>query len=211
MKIKNLIIKPTISIVERISMTDSIVDSYFIENDVTGEIEYVPYYKLMSELLSFIDYYTEGITFDEEESRYDSSSFSEQLMRQFNEFKSGNQEFIDILLDVKDIVEFKKQQLIHNKKTSLDSLLNELKDILSKFNGTFDMEMLTSLLPELAKLGKTGLDQDKLVDLILKNQPQGHKKPTKSTKTKTKKAKLEVIKDVADDTIVDIAEDFKEV
>ena len=194
----------TLTLSSKISITNEITETYFQLNDSTNKVEYTPYYKELVELLAYIDYFTTGIGFDKDETRYDSVLADKRLMARYKRFRLFNKAFKEVLKDVDKMVEFRKLQLANT--SSLDSLFEEVTKIISTMGETFNFKDLQSILPELAKLGKTGINQDDLVNLIIKNQPQGFKKPSKS---KSDNSNLEIVKDV--ETIETDVDEFKEV
>jgi len=180
MEIKEITIKSIISLSERVAMTTAISNSYFSPNDETGEIEYVPYYRLISEILSFVDYYVEGVSFDKIDRKYDLVSSNEILVSAFDTFKSGNTQFQDILSDVKDIVEFKKQQLLQKSinvttVSVLDepiiNFINTLSSVVETLPKTMDLK---SLQPFIDKVGQMkNLDETKLANAVVKANSKG--------------------------------------
>lgn len=85
----------------------------------------------------------------------------------------------------------KVEYLMSIIKSPLDELLGEISTIVKKFSSTFNMDDIATLLPQLAEIGKTGLDQEQLVNAIIKSMPKDHKKPKAKTKAKAKTVEVE--------------------
>lgn len=161
-----------ISLEEQISIINSLVDAHFDE-DENGKLEYSPLLVEVSKLLNFTSYFVHGVTFEENESMYDAIINDKQLMRIY---RRSNKCFKEILRKVEDLVEYKKAKLIHS--SPLDELLGEITKIVKETNESLNLKDIATLLPELAKLGKS-FDQKSMVEQVLKNIPKDHKKPSK--------------------------------
>ena len=121
-------IKENISLIDEIKAIKTIVSSYFTETE--GVIEYTPYYSQMSTLFAIIDNFLDGVELDENNDSFETIMNDSEicsLIKRFyyniensedskNENKK-NQKYIDllnrVLLNVNEIVDFKKQELIH--------------------------------------------------------------------------------------------------
>lgn len=165
MKKNDVKIKGSLSLSDRIAITNIVANNHFSENEVTGEIDYTPYFRELSFINSFAEYVLEGVEFDEEDNIYESVINDTDIYTWFSRWTDGN-EFELINIDVDDIVEFKKQQLMHNKKSSLDNLLNTITDVVKKMDESLNINDISTLLPQLAKLGEN-FNQEEVVNQII--------------------------------------------
>lgn len=106
----------------------------------------------------------------------------------------------ELLNKQSNLIDIQSQILV--KQSPMDEFFNELTKLVSKLNDV-DIKSMTTLLPQLAKLGNSGLKQEDLVKLILANRPKDHKLPKTTKKTTTDKkprakkaTNLEVVVDV---------------
>ena len=120
--------KDTISMSERISATEFIADSYFQTNGETGITDYVPYFHELAEVFVFTDYFLQGYTFTDKENKYETIMSNKELQRLYEEFYTNNQYFAKILADVRFVVDFRKQQLLH----PLGELIKKLSSVDAK-------------------------------------------------------------------------------
>lgn len=121
-------IKENISFIDEINAIETIVSSYFTEKD--NIVEYTPYYSQMSTFFAIIENFLDGVELNENEDSFETIVSDKEiynLIKRFyyntEKFKNTekdnkeNSEYIDllnrVLLNVNDIVEFKKQKLIH--------------------------------------------------------------------------------------------------
>lgn len=128
---ENVKIKEYINMEEKVVITNHLVDSYFTEKS-DGTINYTPYMVDVALVTAFFLYCVEGIEFDKEENVYNSVISDEELMNMYTTTLSVKldddehpnvklvREINSIMRDVADMVEFKKQQIIHN-----NSIVNE--------------------------------------------------------------------------------------
>jgi len=185
MKKDNLVMKETLTVRERAAMTMDIVDSYFNKNEETGEVVYTPYFRDMAELIAFVTYFIEGISFDENENLYEAIMNDDDVMYFYHEYLNMHVLRDKINNDVYDIVEFKKQQIIHNNKSSLDSLLDTINEVVKKLDDSLNIKEIMPLIPKLTSM--KDLDEKALVDAMIASRvikPQDYKKksPTKAMK-----------------------------
>ena len=141
-------VKELLSEAEKINMTNFLFDGYFLSGQ-NGEIIYTPYFREINKRTAFFLYAVEGLTFEEQkdeygnaiidetgesvmESVYDCSVTDTDLRKLYDGvFSSQNNTYAGLKLqleqidtDVRDMVEFKKLQIIHTKKDSLSELLS---------------------------------------------------------------------------------------
>lgn len=181
---KNVVkIKGSLSLSDIITISNIVVDNYFTVNDVTGEINYTPYLRELSFVTSFADFVLEGVEFDEEDNIYESVIGDKKLNDLYYDW-TRTFEYIQICSYVDDMVEFKKQQLIHNKKSSLDSLLNTITDVVKKMDESLNMNDISTLLPKLAKLGEN-FNQEDAVKQIINSISNKEKQQTAKDKATT--------------------------
>ena len=107
MKKDNVRVKSDITIVDEITAIESMVSYYFTDN------EYTPYYVDMAKVTVIAENFLDGVEFESEDYVY-------QLVMENDDIYECVKDFIDtplmgsIMKQVEDIVEFKKQKLIHN-------------------------------------------------------------------------------------------------
>ena len=138
MRKNNVKIKDNITIVDEISAIQSIVEYYFTDN------EYTPYYADMAKTTAVAQNFLDGVEFEAEDYVYECVMTNDDLYKCVNKFlvssaiKSDAQYYNRmerIMKQVEDIVEFKKQKLIHN--TDAFSIVGDMclaiKDILDNY------------------------------------------------------------------------------
>lgn len=138
MKKENVKIKSNITIVDEISTIQSIVEYYFTDD------EYTPYYADMAKITAVAQNFLDGVEFEAEDYVYECVMTNDDLYKCVNKFlvssaiKSDAQYYNRmerIMKQVEDIVEFKKQKLIHN--TDAFSIVGDMclaiKDILDNY------------------------------------------------------------------------------
>ena len=183
MKKNNVKIKGSLSLSDRIAITNIVANNHFSENEVTGEIDYTPYFRELSFINSFAEYVLDGVEFDEEDDIYESVISDIELNDLYDDW-TGTFEYIHICNYVNDMVEFKKQQLIHSKKSSLDSLLNTIADVVKKMDESLNMNDISALLPKLVKLGEN-FNQEEAVNQIINSISTKKKQQTAKDKATT--------------------------
>lgn len=138
MRKNNVKIKDNITIVDEISAIQSIVEYYFTDG------EYTPYYADMAKTTVVAQNFLDGVEFEAEDYVYECVMTNDDLYKCVNKFlvssaiKSDAQYYNRmerIMKQVEDIVEFKKQKLIHN--TDAFSIVGDMclaiKDILDNY------------------------------------------------------------------------------
>lgn len=145
-----------------------IVAANFIEvtyEDGTTRIEYAPYMREKAEIIMFYLYYIDGVTFesikDEDgndtgilEDIYEEVILDDELIGIYESaFMQGlvGEQLKQISDYVDDIVDFKKEQLIH----SFTSTLSDLLVTLNKKVGEIDMEKTISFVEKFEKANIT--------------------------------------------------------
>lgn len=121
-------IKENISLIDEINAIETIVSSYFTEVD--GVVEYTPYYSQIGTFFAIIENFLDGVEIDKENDDFETIVNDAEVYDLIKRFyyntennkttKKENNENADyialfnrVLLSVNDIVEFKKQKLIH--------------------------------------------------------------------------------------------------
>ncbi len=149
--------KDTISMSERISATEFIVNSYFQTNGENGITGYVPYFHELAEVFVFTDYFLQGYTFTEEESKYEIIMNDKELQRLYEEFYNDNKCFAKILANAGLMVDFRKQKILH----PIGELINEV----TKFAQNMDKNLDMNTIGEFAKK-LSSVDEKTLADII---------------------------------------------
>lgn len=208
----NIKIKDSITIEEKAIITEYLVDSYFTEDEY-GVVQYTPYDFDPALVTVFFLYCVEGIEFEtkdkndesnnELENVYEAVSADDELMSLYtstlsidvNDTENPNIKIVRMLHaianDVSDMVDFRKQQLIHNnpilisklyeifevqeqiEKLRLEIAENENKVLLQQITeNSYGEEVMKHMSPEdLATLNKKILDGEmdykKMADLVV--------------------------------------------
>lgn len=171
---KNVFLKDAMSLADKAKMTTELADSYFVQDKVTGEWQYTPYFSDVNIITAFFLYCVDGLEFEQHqdengnpvmESVYDAVMADEEVFRLYTEIVEAAQEeervqfeayehkvlltqFLSVLTDVADMVEFRKQQLLHQKRDSVDLFFSALTDALNKIDfSKLDLSQLASNLP----------------------------------------------------------------
>lgn len=158
MKKENVKIKSNITIVDEISTIQSIVEYYFTDGD------YTPYYADMAKTTAVAQNFLDGVEFEAEDYVYECVMTNDDLYKCVNKFlvpstiKSDAQYYNRmerIMKHVEDIVEFKKQKLIHNTDAFgiVGDMCMALKDIMDSY--TQNAELAKTFITDLQKSGIT--------------------------------------------------------
>lgn len=158
MKKENVKIKSNITIVDEISTIQSIVEYYFTDG------EYTPYYADMAKTTAVAQNFLDGVEFEAEDYVYECVMTNDDLYKCVNKFlvssaiKSDAQYYNRmerIMKQVEDIVEFKKQKLIHNTDAFgiVGDMCMALKDIMDSY--TQNAELAKTFITDLQKSGIT--------------------------------------------------------
>lgn len=222
-------VKDFITMEERAIITKHLADSYFTEND-DGTLTYTPYMIDPALTTIFFLYFVEGIEFENGEKVYDSVCADDELVKLYtttlsdnldeNNFNSKMVKTIihSIMNDVIDMVEFKKQQIIHNNSILNNKILeiletqkrletlkleiaeNENKILLQQIKqNKYGEKIMSYMTPEeTVTLNKKMLNEDmdfeKLAELVTEkylksNNPKRNVVGMKSAKTRSKRKK----------------------
>ncbi|MBC5688221.1 hypothetical protein H8S37_04665 [Mediterraneibacter sp. NSJ-55] len=116
-----------LTLIDKINMIDNIVSACFTDG------EYTPYYYESSLTIAIALYCINGITFEENESVYDTVMADEQIKVLIDDIKEHNSDICEIEKHAIDIIKFKKQQIIHGSDTlrKLGEFLDVFVDALS--------------------------------------------------------------------------------
>lgn len=140
MKKDNVRIKHSITIVDEIAAIESMISYYFTDG------EYTPYYADMAKVTVIAENFLDGIEFEPEDYVYqlvmDNDDIYECVKKFIDIPNSQDKENVDcyvrmekIMKQVNDIVEFKKQKLIHNSDAFavVGDMCLAVKDIIDNF------------------------------------------------------------------------------
>lgn len=177
MKKENVKIKSNITIVDEISAIQSIVDYYFTDD------EYTPYYADMAKITAVAQNFLDGVEFEAEDYVYECVITNDDLYKCVNKFlvpsaiKSDAQYYNRmerIMKQVEDIVEFKKQKLIHGSDAIkaigdlCDSVTTVLNNI-AKMNSPENIQMAKEFMEEIKK---NGITEETLTNAVRKAADQ---------------------------------------
>lgn len=140
MKKDNVRVKSDITIVDEITAIESMVSYYFTDN------EYTPYYADMAKVTVIAENFLDGVEFESEDFIYQLVMENDDIYECVKKFleipTSQDKENIDcyvrmerIMKQVEDVVEFKKQKLIHNSDAFaiVGDMCLAVKDILDNY------------------------------------------------------------------------------
>ena len=171
-----------ITIENKIDLIDTIVSAYFQENEY-GEIEYTPYLKEVGQVIAIAKYLIDGIKFTKKEKIYDSVIKDPELKPLIDEVLSSTG-FANIMIDVEDIVEYKKKENIAKIQNSSSSIIAyKLMELIDKETQKVEKELaatenlnkwideqreLNSLItPEMQKNFAETLNADSLINAVI--------------------------------------------
>lgn len=156
-------IKDNISIVDEITAIKSIVDYYFTDG------EYTPYFAEIAKITVIAENFLDGVEFDKNDYVYECVLQNEDLYKCVNKFLSASVSKSDakylncmerIMKQVEDIVEFKKQKLIHSSDTIkaigdlCDSITTVLNNI-AEMNSPKNIQIAKDFMEEIKQNGIT--------------------------------------------------------
>ena len=194
---QTITVKETISLVDRIDMTNLMV-AYQFSTDSDGTETYAPYYRVIGELIGFIDNFVEGITFEKDEDRFEVVSADVELMIAHQMFCEDNTQYKEIVTDVNAMVEFKKAQMLQSQKPiNIEvTTISKFDDAIVKFAETLEKIVTElpknfntkSIQPFMDKINAiSNPDMKDVVKAIVKENKKGrfldHLKPKKKVKT----------------------------
>lgn len=155
MKITNVKIKDNITIVDRIDAIELIVNSYFTNG------RYTPYYVEISKYVAVARFFLEGISFSEDDDIFGIACSDEKIKLLVDKFfipsvSKTNTKYLNIMDDVmkqvEDIVDFRKQTIIHSSTVDEERIIQKLDQILEKETRNKDAEL--KVLRETERLQK---------------------------------------------------------
>jgi len=149
-----------------------------IENeDGTTELRYAPYYKDIYIGKNILKYYTNIKELDSLE-RLEKMVFGDSLgIIDIIKDNINLSQFDGILKAIDDLIDFRKRELLNNKKSGLDNLVDSLNSILKNIDKKieqFDVESLGEYVPEIVDIFKSGkLDPEKFASAFVKAKAEG--------------------------------------
>lgn len=158
----NVTIKDKLTENEAINFTKDYADAFFNENEI-GEIEYTPYLKDLQFKMLFYLYCVDGLEFeystDESgnsimENIIDAVDNDEEVSDLFTRYLKGaykgsilSYQLGRIKKDALDMVEFKKQSIIHYHEDAFSNLLNTIALKISEIDlSNIDMQSITDYI-----------------------------------------------------------------
>ena len=174
MKKDNVRVKSDITIVDEITAIESIVSYYFTDN------EYTPYYADMAKVTVIAENFLDGVEFESEDYVYQLVMESDDIYECVKKFieipNSQDREDVNcyihmqkIMKHVKDIVEFKKQKLIHNSDafSVVGEMCLAVKDIIDNY--TKNTELAKEFISDLKE---SGINEETLANAVRKAADQ---------------------------------------
>jgi len=130
------IIKDQLTFAESINFVDSIVDSCFEKDELGNDVGYSP--SSLQPLIqsTFVEYYTDYEfveDFDTNFAVYMSVKINESLSATNGKFINMTQ-LNGMFKAINDGIEFRKQQMLNNKKSAMDEAFESLSTLLSTLN-----------------------------------------------------------------------------
>lgn len=168
MKKDNVRVKSDITIVDEITAIESMVSYYFTDN------EYTPYYVDMAKVTVIAENFLDGVEFESEDYIYqlvmDNDDIYECVKKFIDIPNSQDKENVDcyvrmekIMKQVDDIVEFKKQKLIHNSDAFaiVGDMCLAVKDILDNY--AKNSEIAQKFISDLQE---SGINEETLINAV---------------------------------------------
>jgi hypothetical protein len=121
--IKNELKIKDISTAIRGAIVNMMVDGYFTESE-TGEVEFAPYFRDDFTVLAFANFVLDGVEFDKEDDVIELITSDNELNDLYDSYTTSNT-YYSILMDVSDMVEFKKKQIL-NSSNNVNRYVEEL-------------------------------------------------------------------------------------
>jgi len=172
----------------------SIVDALTLVKNVAGTVvdldkgTYTPLFYDVSLIGFFIETYTDLEKPNINDIFDNLDEYTIFIKNITNDLSFNTSQYFGIKNCIDKEIEFKKQQLLN----PLGQLIGNINTIVKNMDESLDFNMVTTLLPKLAELGK--LNEKAIVDALdkakLLKTPQDHKKPT------TRKKKEDTPKEV---------------
>lgn len=157
-------IKDNISIVDEIAVIENIASYYFTDG------EYTPYYADMAKVTAIARYFLDGIEFEIEDNIYELVMNDVDIYKCVKKFLSPSvnksdaqyyERMENIMDQVNDIIEFRKQKMIHN--TDAFSIVGEMCQVIVDSLSNFANLNIQSIDPESIQVAK---------DFMMKMQTQ---------------------------------------
>ena len=167
MEIINVKIRDNITIVDRIDAIEFIANSYFTNG------RYTPYYVEISKYIAVAKFFLEGVSFSEDDDIFGIACSNEKIKPLVDKFfvpsvSKTNAKYLNIMDDVmkhvEDIVDFRKQTIIHSSTVDEERIIQKLDQILEKEMRNKDAEL--KVLNETEKLQKSQLQQAKYANKV---------------------------------------------
>lgn len=167
MKITNTKIKDNITIVDRISAIEFIANSYFTDG------RYTPYYVEISKYIAVAKFFLDGVSFSDDDDIFGTICSDEKIKPLVDKFfvpsvSKTNAKYLNIMEEVmkqvEDIVEFRKQVIIHSSTVDDERIIQKLDQILEKEKRNKDAEL--KVLNEAEKLQKAQLKQTEYANRV---------------------------------------------
>lgn len=123
MTVDNVVkIKENISDLDLGNVIETVVE-FMIRKDNNGYIIYTPYYQRYGLIVGISKYLIEGIKFDKDDDIFDEVVDNESVNQVLNSFINNSKSMQYILDSVSDIVEFRKQEYLHDYSDIKERLL----------------------------------------------------------------------------------------
>lgn len=168
MKKDNVRVKSDITIVDEITAIESMVAYYFTDN------EYTPYYADMAKVTVIAENFLDGVEFESEDYVYQLVMENDDIYECVKKFleipTSQDKENVDcyvrmekIMKQVDDVVEFKKQKLIHNSDAFaiVGDMCLVVKDMLDNY--TKNSEIAQKFISDLQE---SGINEETLTNAV---------------------------------------------
>lgn len=155
MKKDDVRIKSNITIIDEITAIKSMVSYYFTDN------EYTPYYADMAKVTVVAENFLDGIEFDPEDYVYQLVVENDDIYKCVKKFIYPSASKLDadyfarmerVMKQVNDIVEFRKQKLIHNSDAF--SIVGEMCQVIADTLSNFANLNIQALTPENIEMAK---------------------------------------------------------
>lgn len=147
---ENMRIKENITLLDKINAVESIVSSYFTDDD------YTPYYAEMAEVIAVVTYFIEGITFEDNDSIYDLYNEDKELRDLVDQFIIDDISMMESTSELEimrwvrnqvfDKVDFTKENIIHSNP-DLDTIV-EAANVIIESLGNFSKLNFEYMTPE---------------------------------------------------------------
>lgn len=204
---KDVKIKDNITFQDELNAIDYIVSSNFSINN-EGEMTYTPEYSMPAEIEAMVMYFLDGISFDNNEIKYDSIMNDKDLIYLVKKFytsentktNKNNQQYITIrnfvMNNAQKKIEFIVQKLIHTHsvENELVDMINMITNVISNFDMSkfkdIDINIITKCMKKIAD-SDVKITEDYLMK-IFKNSVQLDNKASKILDSKNKE--IEILK-----------------